>query len=109
VNSAAASPRVDFLERHLVTNAPGGSGAYTTAGATPWKGAYLNGPIDGDPWGNRYAVNVLYLNSTTTNDVFVLSSGPDEEADSLFSVNGAQPDDDDIMSVIRRDLGESVP
>jgi len=108
VNPAAAQP-VDFLERHLVTNTPGGTGAYPTGGASPWRGAYLNAPIDPDPWGNRYMVNVLHLRTTTSNDVFVLSAGPDEETDSLFSIDGARPGDDDVISVIRRDVGRTVP
>ena len=108
VNPAAASP-VDFLERHLVTNTPGGTGAYTTAGLVPWRGAYVNGPIDPDPWGNRYMVNVLYLRSTMTNDTFVLSAGPDEQISTAFTVNGATPGSDDIISIIRRDPGLVVP
>src|SRR3970282_1080346 len=50
VNPAAAQP-VDFLERHLVTNTPGGSGTYTTGGGAPWRGAYISAPLDPDPWG----------------------------------------------------------
>jgi type II secretory pathway pseudopilin PulG len=108
VDPAAASP-VDFLERHLVTNNPSGTGAYTTAGVAPWRGAYVNGPLDPDPWGNRYMVNVLHLRTTTTNDTFVLSAGPDEQISSAFTVNGATPGADDIISIIRRDPGLVVP
>ena len=107
VNPAAANP-VDFLERHLVTNTPGGTGAYAI-GATGWRGAYISGPIDPDPWGNRYMVNVLHLRTTTQNDTFVLSAGPDEQISSSFSVNGATPGADDIISIIRRDVGVVVP
>ena len=106
VGAAAA---VDFLERHLVTNTPVGGGSYTTAGANPWRGAYISAPVDPDPWGNRYAVNTQFLRLTTTNDTFVLSVGPDEQVDSAFAVNGASPGDDDIISVIRRDPGLTVP
>jgi type II secretory pathway pseudopilin PulG len=108
VNPAAVQP-VDFLERHLVTNTPGGAGAYTTAGGAPWRGAYISALIDPDPWGNRYAVNVLHLRTTTTNDVFVMSPGPDEEIDTAFTVDGASPGDDDIIAVVRRDPGRTVP
>ncbi|MEX2270377.1 MAG: hypothetical protein WD690_02830 [Vicinamibacterales bacterium] len=107
VVNVAASPAVDFLERHLVRNAPGGTGAYATASA--WRGAYLNGPVDPDPWGNRYAVNVLYLRTLTTNDVIVLSAGPDEAVNTAFTVNGITPGGDDIHAVVRRDLGKTVP
>jgi type II secretory pathway pseudopilin PulG len=105
----AAATQVDFLERHLVTNTPGGAGAYTTGGGGPWRGAYINAPIDPDPWGNRYAVNVDYFRTATTNDVFVLSAGPDEEINTPFTVNGATPGGDDIIAVVRRDNGLTVP
>lgn len=109
VTCCAAAVDVDFLERHLVTNALP-AGAYTTGGATPWRGAYITAPIDPDPWGNRYAVNVEYLRTVpTSNDVWVLSAGPDEEIDTAYAVNGATPGDDDIIAVIRRDVGLSVP
>lgn len=108
VTCCAAAVDVDFLERHLVTNTPIGGGAYSTL-VGGWKGAYIGSPIDPDPWGNRYAVNVQYLKTTTTNDVFVLSAGPDEEIDSAFTLNGAVPGDDDIIDVIRRDSGLTVP
>ena len=108
VNPAAAN-EVDFLERHLVTNTPGGAGAYTTGGLTPWRGAYISAPVDADPWGNRYAVNVIYFRTTTSNDVFVLSAGPDEEINTPFTVNGVTPGGDDIIAVVRRDSGVTVP
>jgi hypothetical protein len=109
VVNPAAGTQVDFLERHLVTNTPGGAGAYTTAGATPWRGAYINAPIDPDPWGNRYAVNVNFLRAATTNDTFVLSTGPDEEINTGFTQNGAVPGGDDIIVIVRRDPGLTVP
>ena len=78
---------IDFIERHLVTNNPGGNAgnAYPspTAGAA-WHGAYLDNPIDPDPWGNRYMVNVEYL-GPSNNDVVVYSAGPDEEIDSAYT------------------------
>lgn len=108
VNPAAAT-QVDFLERHLVTNTPGGGGAYTTGGGGPWRGAYITAPIDPDPWGNRYAVNVNYFRTATSNDVFVLSAGPDEEVNTAFTVNGVTPGGDDIIAVVRRHNGLTVP
>jgi Tfp pilus assembly protein PilE len=92
---------IDFIERHLVTNNPGGSGANaypvpaTDAGAG-WRGAYLDNPLDPDPWGNRYMVNVEYL-GPSNNDVVVYSAGPDEEIDSAYTAlnfNTITTDDD---------------
>jgi len=92
---------VDFLERHLVTNTPRGNVAndYPTAGGDPWRGAYLSAPIDPDPWGNRYAVNVEFLTGGSE-DVVVFSSGPDEQIDSVYSQNGLTAGDDDLIVLV---------
>ena len=94
----------DFLERHLVTNNPGGSAAndYPDDEIVPdkyWKGAYLTAPINPDPWGNRYMVNVQYIGAST-NDVVVLSAGPDEEIDTAFTANPVTAGDDDLISLV---------
>jgi hypothetical protein len=92
---------VDFLERHLVTNNPRGNAAndYPTAGGNPWRGAYLTAPVDPDPWGNRYAVNVEFLVGGNE-DVVVFSAGPDEQIDTVFSQNGLAPGDDDLVVLV---------
>lgn len=126
--------QADFLEYHLVTNRPGANhgNAYRTptdlvSGAATydpmfaryesggfnsefaWRGPYMTAPIDPDPWGNRYAVNVKFLdpradtqgNSAPWNgfeeDVVILSAGPDEEIDSCYDKDGLTPGDDDIL------------
>jgi prepilin-type N-terminal cleavage/methylation domain-containing protein len=109
VSCCGAAVDVAFLEAHLVSNVGlGAAGSYSVA-AGGWRGAYITAPIDPDPWGNRYAVNTEYLKSATTNDVFVLSAGPDEEIDTPFTFNGARPGDDDIIAIVRRDDGLVVP
>jgi hypothetical protein len=96
---AVNATTVEFLEWHLLTNTPAGNpaNAYNPPGAaTEWRGAYLNGPMDPDPWGNRYMVNVEYLGASN-NDVVVYSAGPDEEIDSAFTAlnfNTLTVDDD---------------
>ena len=108
VNCCANAVDVWWLENHLALNTTlGGVGSYSTA-ATGWRGAYINAPVDPDPWGNRYAVNVAFLEPAgTADDVFVLSAGPDEEIDTeyQFTTGGARPGDDDITNVIRRHTG----
>jgi hypothetical protein len=94
----------DFLERHLVTNNPRGSAAndYPEDEIVPdkyWKGAYLTSPIDSDPWGNRYMVNVQYIGAST-NDVVVLSAGPDEEIDTAYTANPITAGGDDLISLV---------
>jgi len=84
-----------------------------------WRGPYLRGPVDPDPWGNRYAVNVAFLDPAPTDtitgitagsfspasdyprlDVFVLSAGPDEEIDTKSAQDGAVPGDDDFIYLV---------
>jgi type II secretory pathway pseudopilin PulG len=89
----------DFLEEHLVANSFNGPFAYSTSIAPVWRGAYLNGPVDPDPWGNRYAVNVVYL-GPNVNDVVVLSAGPDEAVDTSDTGNPLTPADDDILVLV---------
>ena len=147
---------VDFLEYHLVTNNPGNDPAnhyrtprdLTNSGLSggsdamfaredskgfnaefSWRGPYVTAPIDPDPWGNRYAVNVKYLDARAdgsagdnnddastegtggfTADVVVLSAGSDEEVDTNFNHTespqtadlneGAVPGDDDIIYLL---------
>ena len=135
---------VDTLANHLVENSPADdtskryrTGSDVTIAAAggqnidfarvasggfnaphSWRGPYLRGPVGGDPWGNRYAVNVLFLDpapSSTSasygdsanfalngarSDVFVLSPGPDEEIDTLVAQDGAVPGDDDYIHVV---------
>jgi hypothetical protein len=92
---------VDFIERHLVTNNPRGNPAndYPLGGGNPWRGAYLTAPVDPDPWGNRYAVNVEFLTGGPQ-DVVVFSSGPDEQIDSVYSQNGLTATDDDLIVLV---------
>jgi type II secretory pathway pseudopilin PulG len=83
-----------------------------------WRGPYLRGPVDSDPWGNRYAVNTVFLDPTVTGalgaglngafvaadyprlDVFVVSAGPDEEIDTPVAQDGAVPADDDFIYIV---------
>jgi type II secretory pathway pseudopilin PulG len=137
--AAPADTAVDFFEYHLVTNNPNNNLGY--AYRTPsdlakgaddypddpmfardesggfnsefaWRGPYITAPIDPDPWGNRYASNVIYLDpdNDTTNatpasngfeeDTVVLSAGPDEEVDTDYDVDGLTPGDDDILYTV---------
>lgn len=100
---------VDFLEFYLISNTPGDTSSrrFPTPEdcADPlsslfdevqaWRGAYLS-VGHGDPWGNRYMINTLYLSGRSVEDVVVLSAGPDQEVDSDFAVDGFVPDDDDV-------------
>lgn len=92
----------DFIERHLVTNNPRGSAlnSYPVTGNNIWKGPYLNSPNDPDPWGNRYMVNVQFMNNNT-NDVVVLSAGPDEAINTAFAANPLAAGGDDLIVLVQ--------
>lgn len=141
--AAVDNSDVDTLSNHLVENTPGSSSSNRYRNPTDivvgtpggnnidfartessgfnapysWRGPYLRSPVDPDPWGNRYAVNVGFLYpapitaisgitaSTSTSDyprmdVFVLSAGPDEEVDTKSAQDGAVPGDDDFIYLV---------
>jgi type II secretory pathway pseudopilin PulG len=126
-NTAGAEPK-DTAKRYRTPsdiNTGGGGGNIDFARAESggfnapyaWRGPYLRGPVDSDPWGNRYAVNTVFLDPTVTAtiggvngafvaadyprlDVFVLSAGPDEEIDTPVAQDGAVPGDDDFIYIV---------
>jgi type II secretory pathway pseudopilin PulG len=64
----AAPAQQDTIDDQLIEN--DNATAYTAAGFTGgggprmkigWRGAYLNGPVNGDPWGNKYQANTIFL------------------------------------------------
>jgi type II secretory pathway pseudopilin PulG len=122
VNNAA----IQMLDYYLVTNTPSNlaANAYRTASSMSvtmefdpdvgamfnaehaWRGAYLPGPLGPDPWGNRYAINVEFLErplgagpSGNVNDVFVLSAGSDGRVETRFAVDGVTTGNDVIFVV----------
>ena len=142
--SIVSGTTVDTLSNHLVENAPGDSTANRYRNPTDislfasggnnidfantvsggfnaphaWRGPYLRGPVSADPWGNRYAANVAFLDPVPSSiaisditagpgpaeyprlDVFVLSAGSDEEIDTLSAQDGAVVGDDDIFAMV---------
>jgi Tfp pilus assembly protein PilE len=122
VNNAA----VQLLDYYLVTNTPGNAAAnaYRTAANMTvttefdpdpgsgfnaehaWRGSYLPGPLAADPWGNRYAVNVEFLErplgagpAGSVNDVFVLSAGSNGRIETRFDVDGVTSANDVVYVV----------
>lgn len=103
---------VDFFERHLTTNNPGGNvlNAYPTGIQNPWRGPYLPGPIDADPWGNRYACNTRWLKDPPkANDVVIFSAGPDEIIQTAWESTITTPGGDDIVIIMLADQNRIVP
>ena len=118
---------VQLLDYYLVTNTPSNvvANAFRSAanmsvltnfdpdsGAQfhsefAWRGSYLPGPIDVDPWGARYAVNVEFLAkalgagpSGHVNDVFVITAGPDGEIQTRFDTDGTTAGGDDVIFIV---------
>ena len=72
-----------------------------------WRGQYVPGPISGDPWGNRYAVNVEFLahaqasnGSGNVNDVFVISAGPNGLLENRIDIDGVIASNNDVISLV---------
>jgi hypothetical protein len=93
-------PDIGFLEEHLVLNSFNGGADYPVTGGNAWRGAYLNAPVDPDPWGNRYGVNAEWLGAPGPNDTVVYSAGPDEAVDTQDTGNGLTPVNDDIIVLV---------
>jgi Tfp pilus assembly protein PilE len=115
--------RRDTVERQLVTNgagytAPNFSQSNLVVGVG-WRGPYINGPADVDPWGYSYQANTVFLNVATdatdgttagtrrggwVNPVMVLSAGSNGVVQTSFGVAGtagATPVGDDIVYVLQ--------
>ena len=125
-DDAVNNGSIQLLDYYLVTNTPSNLAAngYRTASSMTantefdpdvgamfnaehaWRGAYLPGPLASDPWGNRYAINVEFLErplgagpAGNVNDVFVLSAGSDGRIDTRFAVDGVTSGNDVIFVV----------
>ncbi len=108
---------VDKLANHLVHNTPLGEpnrGYHTpTDGIVSddlfaWRGPYISGRVEADPWGNRYMANVFSLYVPPAVDgggfksaVVCYSAGADEEVDTAFNQpTGWSSGDDDVSAFV---------
>ena len=82
----------DMLEYHLYNNLPGYR-LKGNDGMPGWSGPYIASPPTADPWGNRYMINIVYLNPTPNvldsngnlkSACFVLSAGENGIVETLF-------------------------
>lgn len=129
--------RFDFLENQLITNTPGegtpgeglaffgfGGGRYilrgesTIAPTQGWEGPYLANPPASDPWGNKYYVNVKFLQPLELENrrtVIVISAGPNETIQTPFtlapgsvSTSGSSTGKIDRIQLAGDDIGERL-
>jgi hypothetical protein len=89
---------VALLDDHLVVNEAGYS-VVRGPSRLGWRGAYLQNPVQSDPWGHRYAVNIGVMRGHYF-DTVVLSAGPDGIVDSPFERDGLPTTRDDIAALV---------
>jgi len=105
-----ATGTTDFFSNHLVNNVPGYA---LKAGQDDlgWNGPYLATLPQADPWGNRYMVNIVYLDTSpgvvedgkVKSAVFVASAGPNGIVELTFDqpVTDVTVTGDDIVHRIQ--------
>jgi type II secretory pathway pseudopilin PulG len=95
----------DVLDMHLRFNARNYPVVVSGPG-TGWNGPYIAREIAGDPWGNRYMINVAYLrgmpkgvSDCSSCAVFVLSAGPNGVVETPFTqqIGRAMAVGDDVV------------
>jgi type II secretory pathway pseudopilin PulG len=120
--SPVAAGGRDLADNHLVTNSVSYTAAGFTGGGGPkfgfgWRGAYLSGPIDTDPWGYAYQANTVFTGVATdatagtgegalsggwSADLKVISGGSNGNIQTLFgSANGEAAAGDDVLYTIQ--------
>lgn len=116
----------DTVDNQLVTNGAGYTAVSFTGGGGPrggigWRGAYVTGTVQLDPWGSRYQANTVFLGvvgDTSTpaaqtegftsagwsHDAIVLSAGPNGVVETAFAPAanvGQSASGDDIIYVMK--------
>lgn len=130
--SPVAAANRDIMDPHLVTNVAQVNGLTTpypaatfTGGGGPraalgWRGAYLSGPIDVDPWGFAYQANTVFAGTATnatagsgegaltggwSADMLVVSAGSNANVQTPFGpaavTSGAAAVGDDVVYVVQ--------
>ena len=75
----------DNLDDHLANNRLPDATQYPVTGEFAWRGPYLAEAPE-DPWGNRFIVNVRWLQpGASPNVVWVLSAGPNKIIETSFA------------------------
>jgi general secretion pathway protein G len=83
----------DDLDDHLATNRLSDASQYPGTGEFAWRGSYL-AEAPADPWGNRFIVNVRWLQpGASPNVVWVLSAGPNRIIETTFAQPSLAGDD----------------
>jgi type II secretory pathway pseudopilin PulG len=111
----------NIMDSHLVTNAAGYTAVTFASGGGPrngigWRGVYLNGPIDVDPWGYVYQANTVFLaiandsmagtgegqrSGGWSSEVMVISAGPNGVIQTPFGGTATAAVGDDIVYAVQ--------
>jgi len=84
---------IDYFSNHLVNDVPGYR-LKTSDSGLGWNGPYLTAAPEADPWGNRYMINIEFIDTTAgaldANGaiklaVFVLSAGENGTIETAYS------------------------
>jgi type II secretory pathway pseudopilin PulG len=84
---APSAGQRDTIDEQLILNS---TTPYTSAGFTGgggpkmklgWRGAYLNGPISGDPWNHIYQADTIFL--TVATDATDTAGAPDQTVEGM--------------------------
>jgi type II secretory pathway pseudopilin PulG len=84
---APSAGQRDTVDEQLIVNTttPYTAAAFTGGGGPKmklgWRGAYINGPVSGDPWGNLYQVNSVFLAVAT--DATDSAGAPDQTQEGM--------------------------
>jgi type II secretory pathway pseudopilin PulG len=113
--------RRDTMDRQFVTDAAGYAQVTFTSGGGPrtgvgWRGPYLNGPIDVDPWGYTYQASTVFLAVASNaaagtgtgqkqggwdRDVVVISAGSNGTIQTAFGSQSTTGVGDDVVYVVQ--------
>lgn len=122
-NEVADASR-DIMDDQFATNTPAYPAVSFTGGGGPrtgngWRGAYLNAPIDVDPWGYSYQASTVFLGVAFnaddtgagtgagqkrggwTNNVVVLSAGSNGVIQTAFGSSATAAVGDDVVYVVQ--------
>ncbi len=101
--------KVDYIENHLIKNMPGYQEKLNPQAQHGWNGPYLSDVLSPDPWGNKWYINVEFLDETgkpsERHKVWIISAGPNETIDTPYSqlqTTGQLQGDDIGLAIIHK-------
>jgi prepilin-type N-terminal cleavage/methylation domain-containing protein len=101
--------KTGYIEDQLITNQPGYREKKTEKEKYGWDGPYLRKYLPPDPWGNKYYINVEFLDKkrkpSERHRVWIISAGPNKIIDTTYQqlqTNGTLQEDDIGLAIIHK-------